>query len=65
MAVSSGGSLEVSQGLIGIEFRLLLVCLPFADLLGEVPWVGSEGFLLATYIMVLIKLSFSSKTLVI
>ena len=41
----------------------MLVCLPIADFLGEVPWVGSEGFLLSTHIV--IKLFLTVKTFVV
>ena len=55
----------MSQGLAGVKFGLFLVCLPVADFLGEVPWVGSEGFLLSTHIMVMIKHFLTVKAFVV
>lgn len=40
-----------------------MVCLPIADFLGEVPWVGLEGFLLSTHIV--IKFFLTVKTFVV
>ena len=43
VAVTVKGCLKVCQGLAGIKFRLVWVCLPMADLLGKVQWIGFEG----------------------